>query len=73
MSWAITLLVLVLIAAFIAYLIAVARLPSFRRPPVPTYDRFGRLFGQYENPGPLIAPGREGDPIEDRAPGVGRR
>lgn len=60
LGWAITALILAVIASFVVYLIAVARLPN-ERPRVPTYDRLGRVIGRYENPGEQIAPGREGD------------
>ncbi len=67
-SWIVTTLNVAALAAFVVYLFAVHRLPEFRRPPVPTYDRFGELLGDVENPGTAIAPGREGDPIENRLP-----
>ena len=67
-SWTITALMVALVAAFALYLVAVRRLPVDRRPKVRTFDRFGRLLGDYENPGGDIAPGRSGDPLQRRMP-----
>ena len=64
-SWAVTALVVVTLAAFSAYLVAVRRLPD-ERPRVATYDRYGRLMGWYENPGHRVSPGRNGDPLQRR-------
>ena len=65
-SWGVTVLIVVSIISFVAYLISLQRLPSDQRPCVPTYDRLGRRLGDYPNPGPDIAPGRPGDPLQQR-------
>lgn len=64
-SWLVSALMLVTVAAFVAYLLAARRLPA-ERPDVRTYDRAGRLLGRYPNPGEQIGPGRAGDPLRDR-------
>lgn len=64
-GWVVTALVVGTVVAFAAYLVGVRRLPD-ERPRVPTYDRFGRLLGWFENPGQRVSPGRGGDPLRRR-------
>lgn len=59
LSFMITALVVVLLLAFAAYVVAVSRLPSDRRPRPPVYNRFGELIGRVENPDFHVNPGEE--------------
>ena len=50
MSWAITVLVLLLLLAFVWHLVGLARIPTGHRPLTPTYDRLGRRIEDEQNP-----------------------
>lgn len=58
-SWSITALVVVLLVAFVLYVISLHSLPTQERPSTPTYDRFGRLIGLMENPDYRENPGED--------------
>ena len=56
-SWTIGGIVVVTIVAFIAYLIGLRAIPLAERPKTPTYNRFGQLIGEAENPDFHVNPG----------------
>ena len=64
-GWCVAVLVAAAVISFVCSLVGVARLPD-ERPRVLTYDKHGGVMGEYENPGPRVAPGRGGDPIAAR-------
>ncbi len=49
-SWAITLLVVLLLVTAVWYFFGLLKLPAYERPRTPTYDRFGEEVGIEENP-----------------------
>ena len=58
-AWVITGLVVVLLLAFVAYLLALRALPTDERPLTPSYDRFGQPLGDRPNPDYHENPGEE--------------
>ncbi len=64
-GWAITALVAVLLLACIAAIISMRALPLGERPRTPTYDRFGNLITEMQNPDYHENPGE--DSLEDPA------
>jgi len=71
LSWLITLLVVILLAAFVLYLISLRRLPLAQRPRTPTFNRFGEFIEYAENPDYRENPGEDNvpegkGPISDR-------
>lgn len=56
-GWLITALVFALLVAFVAYIVSITRMPDKARPKTPTYNRFGEVIGQIENPDYHINPG----------------
>ncbi len=49
-SWAISLLVVLLLLSSVWYIFGLLKLPVFERPRTPTYDRFGDEVAVEENP-----------------------
>jgi hypothetical protein len=62
LSDSISVLVVVLVASFGVYIVALSRMPKGRRPTPPVYDRLGHRLGWVENPDFRLNPG------EDRVP-----
>lgn len=58
-GWLITALVVVLLVAFVAYIVGLRALPTSERPITPTYDRFGQPIGMRENPDYHENPGED--------------
>lgn len=49
-AWGATVVVVVLLVAFVVHLVSLHRLPTGERPRVNVYDRQGRMLGRRENP-----------------------
>lgn len=59
-TWVATVVVVVLVVAFVWHLISLRHLPTAQRPRTNLYDRQGRVVGQFENPeAPEEAEGEE--------------
>lgn len=58
-GWLITALVIVLLLAFVVYIAGIIRLPDKERPKTPTYNRFGEVIDERENPDFHINPGEK--------------
>lgn len=59
LAWMITVLTVVLLLAFVYYVMSLRHLPTEERPRTPTYDRFGEFIGMMENPDYHENPGEE--------------
>jgi hypothetical protein len=58
-SWLITAVVVVVLAAFVLYVAGLQALPTARRPRTRKFDRFGRCIGLTENPDYHENPGED--------------
>jgi hypothetical protein len=65
---AITALVVVILGTFARALASLRRLPLHGRPKTPTYDRYGNLIGQMENPDFHENPGEDASQEAGLAP-----
>lgn len=72
-SWLITALVVVLVLSFVYYLASLRALPTDGRPRTRSYDRFGRLIGETENPDYHENPGELSENNPDIGPSPGPR
>jgi hypothetical protein len=61
--WVATLLVAVVLGAFVWYLVSLRHLPTTGRPRTRTFDRLGRFIAERENPDYHENPGE--DALED--------
>ena len=59
LGWLITLLVVVLLIAFVAYLVSLRALPTTERPRTRTFDRYGDFIAERENPDYHENPGED--------------
>lgn len=59
LSWLITCLVVVLLLGFVVYVPGLLAIPTGERPRTRTYDRYGRLIGEHENPDYHENPGED--------------
>lgn len=59
LSWLITAVLVVVLAAFALYVAGLRELPTDRRPRTGTFDRFGRFIGLTENPDYHENPGED--------------
>lgn len=73
MSWAITALVVVLLAAFVGFVVGISKIPMGRRPRTTTYDRLGRPIGRTENPDFHANPGEDPGGGPDTVPKLRER
>jgi hypothetical protein len=69
LSWAITVLVLLLLATFAWAVFSLRSLPTAQRPRTRTYDRFGRFLAVVENPDYHENPGEDTEPPGEISPG----
>lgn len=58
-SWAISATVAMTLLSFVVYLVGLRRLPIQHRPKTPTYNRFGQIIGETENPDFHVNPGED--------------
>lgn len=59
LSLVITAFVIVILVAFVVFLIGLRQIPLDERPKTPTYNRLGQLIGETENPDFHVNPGEE--------------
>jgi hypothetical protein len=59
-AWAVTAIVVAVLATFVAATYSLHRLPTNRRPHTPKFDRLGRQIGLAENPDYRENPGVHG-------------
>lgn len=59
LSWLISTVVVMVLAAFALYVAGLQALPASRRPRTRTFDRFGRFIGLRENPNYHENPGED--------------
>jgi len=59
LSWLITAVVVMVLAAFVLYVAGLQALPMARRPRTRKFDRFGRFIGLTENPDYHENPGED--------------